>query len=123
SATTRSSTSSSSPPPPPTSRRWRCTRFRPPEANGRIAVVALVGGLRPLHRVQGLGAFGRIGRLLRVGGLYRLGRLGAVGRLRAGSSPSFQNVCHWLRGLKIRSPGPPTRTSSPSRAPTRPSST
>ena len=26
---------------------------------------------------------------------------------RAGSSPAFQNVCHWLRGLKIRSPGSP----------------
>src|SRR5215203_824379 len=42
---------------------------------------------------------------------------------RAGSSPAFQNVCHWSRGLKIRSPGPPTRTSSPSSAPTFPSST
>ena len=26
---------------------------------------------------------------------------------RAGSSPAFQKVCHWSRGLKIRSPGPP----------------
>jgi hypothetical protein len=29
-----------------------------------------------------------------------------ISRMRAGSSPAFQKVCHWLRGLKIRSPGP-----------------
>jgi len=39
--------------------------------------------------------------------------------IRAGSSPAFQNVCHWSRGLKIRSPASDT-TSSPSRAPTFP---
>ena len=27
-----------------------------------------------------------------------------ISRIRAGSSPAFQNVCHWPRGLKIRSP-------------------
>ena len=29
-----------------------------------------------------------------------------ISRIRHGSSPAFQNVCHWLRGLKTRSPGP-----------------
>ena len=29
-----------------------------------------------------------------------------ISRIRAGSSPAFQNVCHWSRGLKTRSPGP-----------------
>ena len=33
-----------------------------------------------------------------------------ISRIRAGSSPAFQNVCHWCRGLKTRSPGrPPVR--------------
>jgi hypothetical protein len=36
---------------------------------------------------------------------------------RAGSSPGFQNACHWPRGLTIRSPGPASRTSSPSWTP------
>ena len=39
-----------------------------------------------------------------------------ISRIRAGSSPAFQNVCHWLRGLKIRLPWPPITTSSPNRA-------
>ena len=28
-----------------------------------------------------------------------------ISRIRHGSSPAFQNVCHWLRGLWTRSPG------------------
>ena len=46
-----------------------------------------------------------------------------ISRIRHGSSPAFQNVCHWLRGLNTRSPGPASTTSSPSSAPMRPSST
>src|SRR5581483_2448341 len=46
-----------------------------------------------------------------------------ISRIRAGVSPAFQNVCHCPRGLKIRSPGCATTTSSPSRAPTLPSIT
>ena len=41
----------------------------------------------------------------------------------ARSSPAFQKVCHWSRGLWTRSPGPASSTSSPSSAPMRPSST
>ena len=37
-----------------------------------------------------------------------------------GVSPAFQNVCHWLRGLKTQVPGPAVTTSSPSRAPSVP---
>src|SRR5215212_11539763 len=28
-----------------------------------------------------------------------------ISRMRAGSSPAFRKVCHWFRGLKMRSPG------------------
>jgi hypothetical protein len=31
-----------------------------------------------------------------------LGSVRTASRTRAGVSPAFQNVCHWLRGLKIR---------------------
>ena len=40
-----------------------------------------------------------------------------------GVSPAFQNVCHWSRGLKTQVPGPAVTTSSPSSAPSVPSST
>src|SRR5438477_80525 len=43
-----------------------------------------------------------------------------ISRMRHGSSPAFQNVCHWLRGLCTRSPGPASTTSSPRSAPMRP---
>src|SRR5215211_232237 len=46
-----------------------------------------------------------------------------ISRIRQGSSPAFQKVCHWSRGLWTRSPGPASSTSSPSSAPMRPSST
>src|ERR687885_219933 len=42
---------------------------------------------------------------------------------RAGSSPAFQNACGTPRGLKTRSPGPASSTSSPSWTPIRPSRT
>src|SRR3954470_20722364 len=43
-----------------------------------------------------------------------------ISRIRHGSSPAFQNVCHWSRGLWTRSPGPASITSSPRSAPIRP---
>src|SRR5918992_950441 len=43
-----------------------------------------------------------------------------ISRIRHCSSPAFQNVCHWSRGLKARSPASAYTTSSPSCAPIRP---
>jgi hypothetical protein len=44
-----------------------------------------------------------------------------ISRMRAGVSPAFQNVCHWPRALKMRTPAAPKTSSSPSSAPTVPS--
>ena len=50
-----------------------------------------------------------------------LGRAGDItSMISHGSSPAFQNVCHWLRGLKTQVPGSAVTTSSPKRAPSRP---
>src|SRR5829696_5106309 len=46
-----------------------------------------------------------------------------ISRILHGPSPAFQNVCHWWRGWKTRSPASACTTSSPSNAPIRPSRT
>src|SRR5215204_899381 len=46
-----------------------------------------------------------------------------ISRILHGPSPAFQNVCHWSRGLKTRSPASACTTSSPSNASIRPSRT
>jgi len=46
-----------------------------------------------------------------------------ISMISQGVSPAFQNVCHWLRGLNTHVPGSAVTTSSPSSAPSVPSST
>jgi hypothetical protein len=52
----------------------------------------------------------------------RSNRAGAMISIRrAGFGPGFQNVCGTMRGLKTYVPGPASMSSSPMRAPIRPS--